>query len=146
MEATFGVARVLSGNESWMYLNDSHTHLPSVSDDERAVRVGLTIASQKHMLAVLWSIKGPLVIESLRRGAKFQGACFRNIMIAKLVQALYPRGAVPNRRKFSLHLDNAHPRNYTGTTGFVEGTIPPMTRPAIFVGCSASRLSDFLER
>jgi hypothetical protein len=56
---TFGFTRVGTGNESWLHLNDSHTHMWSVSDDEHHVRVDQTIASKKHMLTLLWSIKGP---------------------------------------------------------------------------------------
>jgi hypothetical protein len=60
MEETFGFTRVGTGDESWLYLNDSHIHIWSVSDDERPVRVDQTIASENHMLTLLWSIKGPL--------------------------------------------------------------------------------------
>jgi len=40
MEETFGFARVVSGNESWLVLNSSHRHMWFVSDDERPVGVG----------------------------------------------------------------------------------------------------------
>jgi hypothetical protein len=57
MEEIFGFARVVTGDESWLYLNGSHTHIWLVSDRERPVRVDQTIASEKHILAVLWSFK-----------------------------------------------------------------------------------------
>jgi hypothetical protein len=34
MEETFGFARIATGDESWSYLNYSHTHIWSLSDDE----------------------------------------------------------------------------------------------------------------
>jgi hypothetical protein len=58
MEDTFRFARVVIGDESWLYLNCSQTHMWSVPDDERRIRVDETIASEKHMLTVLWPIKG----------------------------------------------------------------------------------------
>jgi hypothetical protein len=83
----------------------------SVSHNERHVRLDQTSASEKHMLTVLWSRKGPLDIEWLGPGKKIKTTYFCDGVIAKLVQALDPERAVPRQRKFSFHSDNARPRN-----------------------------------
>jgi histone-lysine N-methyltransferase SETMAR len=57
----------------------------------------------------------------LGSGEKFNTTYFCDVIIAKLVQALYPRGTVPRRRKFSLHLDNARPHNSAEATEFIDG-------------------------
>jgi hypothetical protein len=57
MKEPCGCTRVVTGNESWLYLNYSPRHRWSVSDDERPVRVDQTIASEQHMPTVLWSLK-----------------------------------------------------------------------------------------
>jgi hypothetical protein len=107
MEKTFGLTPVATVNESWSYLNCSYTHPWSPPDDGRPVGVDNPIASEKHVLTVLWSIKGLLVIEWLGRGDVFNTAYFCDVAIAKLVETSYPGGAVPRRQKFSLNLDNA---------------------------------------
>jgi hypothetical protein len=95
MEQTFGFAQLLTGDESWLYLNYSHTHMWSVSDDERLVRVNQTITSEKQMPSHLWSIKGPLVIQWLGPGDTFRTTYFCDVIIAKLVQALHTGGTIP---------------------------------------------------
>jgi hypothetical protein len=90
MEETFGLARVLTGDESWLYLNYSHTDMWSVSDDERLIRVGQTIASERHRLSVIWSRKCPLKVEWLGLDDKFDTTYFCDLIIAKLIEALYP--------------------------------------------------------
>jgi hypothetical protein len=62
MEESFGFARVVTGDESWLYLSYSHTHISSVCDDERAFRIDQSVPSEKHDLTVLWSMRGPLVL------------------------------------------------------------------------------------
>jgi hypothetical protein len=58
VEETFGFSLAVTGDELWLHLNCSHTHVWSVPDDERPVRADETIASKKPMLTVLWSITG----------------------------------------------------------------------------------------
>jgi hypothetical protein len=67
MEETFGFARVVTGDESWLYLNHSHTHMWSMADDEGSVRLGQKNASEKHMFMVILPIKAILVIEWMDR-------------------------------------------------------------------------------
>jgi hypothetical protein len=99
MEETFGFARVVTGDESWLYLNCSHTHMSSMSDDNRPVRIDQTIANEKHVLTVLWSIKGPLVIEWLGPGDQVNTTDFCDVIIPKSIQTLYPRGAFRGEEK-----------------------------------------------
>jgi hypothetical protein len=92
MEETFRFTPAVTGDELSLYLTYLQTQIVSVSDDERPVRVENTIANERHMLTVLWFIKGVLVIEWLERGDRFNTTCFRDVIIAKLVQTLYPGG------------------------------------------------------
>jgi hypothetical protein len=119
-EETFAVPRAVTADESWLYLNDSRAHMWSVPDDQQPVHVDQAIASEKHIVTVFWSIKGPLVIESLGPGDTFSATSFCDVILAKLAQALYPGGAVPRRRKLSLNLDNASPPNSAGATEFID--------------------------
>jgi hypothetical protein len=99
MEETFDFTRAVTRDDSPLYLNYSHPRLWLVSDDKRLVRVDQTIANEKHILTVLWSMKSLLVIEWLGPGDIFNKTCFCDVIIAKLVQALYPGGAVPGDEK-----------------------------------------------
>jgi hypothetical protein len=67
MEEAFGFARVVAEDESWFYLNYSHTHMWSVSDDKRPVRVDQTIASKKHIVTVLWFIRARWLMNGWNR-------------------------------------------------------------------------------
>jgi hypothetical protein len=100
MEETFGLTPVVTVDESWSYLDCSHTHPWSASNDDRPVGVDNPIASEKRMFTVLSSIKGLLTIEGLGRGDRFKTAYFCDVMIAKLVQTSYPGGVVPGRKNF----------------------------------------------
>jgi hypothetical protein len=81
MEETFGFAPVVTEDKSWLYRNYSHTYLWLMSDDEHLVRVDQTIESEKHMLIVLWSMKGPSVIEWFGPGDESNTIyfCFRDL-------------------------------------------------------------------
>jgi len=46
-ERNFRFARVVTRDESWLYVNYIHTHIRSVSKDERPVGVNQTIVSEK---------------------------------------------------------------------------------------------------
>jgi hypothetical protein len=100
IEETFGFARVVTRNDSWLYLNYSHPRLWLVSDDERLVRVDQTITNEKQMLTVLWSIKALMVIEWLGPGDIFDTTCFCEVTIAKFVQALYSGGSFRGDENF----------------------------------------------
>jgi hypothetical protein len=65
--------------------------------------------------------KVPLVIEWLGPSDKFDIVHFCNVIIAKLIQTLYPGGAIPRRRKFALHLFIARPPNSAGATELIDG-------------------------
>jgi hypothetical protein len=140
IEETFGFAQIVTGDELWLYLNYSHNHMWSVSDDKCPVRLDEMIASEKHMLTLLWSINSPLVIEWLEPVDKFNTTYFCDVIIAKLVQALCLGEAVLRQRKFSSHLDNVRPRNSAGATEFIHEKIHPIVPSAIFAGCSIIRL------
>jgi hypothetical protein len=121
MEETFDLVWVVIGDESWLDLNFSDTHLWSVSDDGCPVRVDWMIANEKQMLIVLSSRKGPLVIEWLGPGDELTTTYFCNVIIAKLVQALYPGGTVPRRRNFSFAFGQHSPSQFCRTTEFIGG-------------------------
>jgi hypothetical protein len=53
MEETVRFTRLVAGDESWLYLNHSHTHMSSVSNDERPVRVEQAMAIEKQIITVL---------------------------------------------------------------------------------------------
>jgi hypothetical protein len=55
----FGFARVVTGDEAWLYLNYFHTHLWLVSHDGLPVGIDQTITNEKYILNVLSSIKDP---------------------------------------------------------------------------------------
>jgi hypothetical protein len=57
MEETFGFVRAVTGDESWLYLNYSHTHMWSVPCDQRSVHLDQMGLSENQMFTVLWSIK-----------------------------------------------------------------------------------------
>jgi hypothetical protein len=48
-------------------------------------------------------------------------AYFCDLIIAKLVRAVYLRGIVTRRRIFSSHLDNAETQNSARATEFIDG-------------------------
>jgi hypothetical protein len=61
-----------------------------MSDNGRPVCVDDTIASEKQMLTVLWSIKGPFVIDWLGPGNNVNTTYFGDVIITKLVQVFSP--------------------------------------------------------
>jgi hypothetical protein len=114
----------------------------SVSDDERPVRVCQTIASEKHMFTVFWSRRDIFVIKWLGPGDKFKANYFCDVIIVKLVQALYPGEAVPRQR--SIHCIS---RIFAGN--ILQGQLifrpksHPIIAPTIFAGCAIIRLLSF---
>jgi hypothetical protein len=139
-EEPFGFTRVVTRDESWLYRRYPHPHMWSVSNDGQSFRVDEMIASEKHMLTVLWSIEAPVVIEWLGPGDKFHTISFCDVMIAKLVQALCPGGAFPTRPNFSLQMDNARLHNSAGASEFTNGKSDPIIPLAISAGCGTIRL------
>jgi hypothetical protein len=64
--------------------------------------------------------KEPSVIEWLGPGDKLNTTYFDDVIIVKLVQALYPGGAGPRQRKFSLQLENALSLNSAGIIEVID--------------------------
>jgi hypothetical protein len=143
MEETFRFTPAVTGDESWLYLTDLQTHLRSVSDDERLVRVENTITNERHMLIVHWSRKGLLMIKWLGRGDIFNTTYFCNVIIAKFVQTLYPGGSLPGGGNFPCLWTMLHFRFLRDKWTYPWRKINPITPPLKFAGWSTIQLLSF---
>jgi hypothetical protein len=101
--------RIITGDESWFYLDYSSDHIWSCAGDDIPERINHTIQSEKFMLTVLWSTRGPPVVEWMERGQHFNSTYFCAVIINELVHKLKTMGPFPRKNWDHLHLDNARP-------------------------------------
>jgi hypothetical protein len=123
--------RIITGDESWFYLDYSSDHIWSGAGDDIPQRISRSIQSEKFLLTVLWSTRGPLVVKWMERGQCFNSAYFCGVVINELVKKLKTMRYFPRKNWYHLHLDNARPHvsqmasRYITDNGFVKMPHPP---------------------
>jgi len=119
-EEPFRFQRIITGDESWFYIDYSPTRIWSLSPDNLPQNVSHAIQSQKFMLTVFWGISGPVLIKWLKPGEKFNTTYFINDVIAEMFEVLRKQGRLKDKPWLRLHMDNARPHNSKDSTDFIE--------------------------
>ena len=126
-----GFHRILTGDESWFYLQYDHKHVWSISKEEVPERVSQKIQTKKIMLTVIWNIDQFYIINLMKNNENFNSEYFIHNVIKPLENKLYPQGKKPQETSYIIHIDNARPHNSHKATesivkcGFKRAPHPP---------------------
>jgi histone-lysine N-methyltransferase SETMAR len=101
--------RIITGDEFWFHLDYSSDHIWACADDNVPQRVSRQIRSEKVMLTVFWSTRGPILVKWIERGQRFNTTYFINEIINDLVANLKATDTFPKKKWYRLHLDDARP-------------------------------------
>jgi AraC-like DNA-binding protein len=101
--------RIITGDESWFYLDYSSDHIWTCASDDVPQRVSHQIQSEKLMLTVLWSTRGPIVVGWMERGQSSNTTYVIDEIVSELVRNIKRTWTFPDKRWYRLHLDNARP-------------------------------------
>jgi histone-lysine N-methyltransferase SETMAR len=115
-----GFHRILTGDESWLSLDYSSDHISACADDNVPQRVSRQIRSEKVMLAVFRSTRGPILMKWMERVQRFNTTYCINEIIHDLVANLRPTDTFPDKKWYRLHLDNARPHISQDSAEYIE--------------------------
>ena len=75
---------VITADEAWFYLSSSRDGQWALCPGDVPVRVKDSIASKKVMIFIAWNPHGPLLVEALPEGTRFDSSFIRDVLIEKL--------------------------------------------------------------
>ena len=97
---------VVTGDESWFYLETGHSAQWSVCRDDVATKTKPTISTPKFMLTVIWGVEGFHVVDLMTSQDRFNSRYFVEHVMVPLVQEIFPHGRNRRALRLHLHLDN----------------------------------------
>lgn len=125
-----GFKNIYTGDESWFLFEYSQSSQWVLSKDELLTRTRKTNMQQKVMITIFFNGSGPILIDYLPKGMKFNGEYFINI-IQQISDKVYPHGRRKYERKKTLHYDNSpchkskKVKSFLSTTEFKTMKHPP---------------------
>lgn len=114
-----GFHRILTGDESWFYLQYSFNRMWCLSKEEVLEKASQKIQTKKFMITVIWNIDQFYIIDLMNHNESFNSEYFIENVIKQLSNSLYPQGKKPQETSYVLHIDNARPHNSHKTTEFL---------------------------
>lgn len=110
---------IITGDESWFYLDYSPRTLWTISNDNIPTRVEKCIGAKKYMLTIMWSKSRFYVVELLEPDQKFNSEYFIG-KILKLLLLEFDKNHHNRKKPILLHVDNARPHNSKSANDFLN--------------------------
>ena len=112
--------RLITGDESWIYWNNSHTKQWIHCGEPRPTTPNHLIADKKSMLTVFFSTRGFLLINLMPQGQKFNSKYMCNTILSNLKTNYEVVRKNAKSKGTYLHMDNAKPHNSQMTKAFIQ--------------------------
>jgi hypothetical protein len=100
---------IVTGHESWFFQEYSRNHIWKLADENVPERISQKIKTEKHMLTVFWSTRGPLLQEWLPPGESFDSTSFCDFIMPCLSSAFFLGQTKRRKHQVYLRMDNARP-------------------------------------
>jgi hypothetical protein len=97
---------IITGDESWFYLEYQHALQWSVARDEVFQRADPAIGTAKFMLTVIWGVNSFHLLDLMPRQCRFTSQYFMEHVMAPLVQTIFTQGSTRYTPRLNVHLDN----------------------------------------
>jgi histone-lysine N-methyltransferase SETMAR len=101
-----GWHHLVTGDESWFFLNISPRRMWTLSRDDVVTKPRLDIQSQKFMFTIIWNPSGFYVVDRLPNDTKMNRAYFVTNILIPLEQAIFRRRRAPHQKQLVIHFDN----------------------------------------
>jgi hypothetical protein len=96
---------IITGDESWFYLEYQQPSQWSVSRDEVSQRVDPAISTAEFMLTAIWGIDCFHLLDLMPSECRFNAQCFGEHVVTALVQTVFPQGRTRCTPRLNVHLD-----------------------------------------
>jgi hypothetical protein len=113
--------RAIGGDKSWFHLDYERDHVWAYATNDVPERANHQIRSEKLMLTVLWSTRGPFVVRWMKLGHRLNTTHFINEVTNELVTSLKALGKFPDKKRFRLHLDKARLHTSQDSVSDIDG-------------------------
>jgi histone-lysine N-methyltransferase SETMAR len=97
---------IITGNESWFYLEYQHASQWPISRDEVLQRVDPAIGTAKIMLTIIWGVNGFHLLDLMPLQCRFDAQYFVEHVMAPLVQTVFPQGRTRYTPRLNVRLEN----------------------------------------
>jgi hypothetical protein len=121
---------IITGDESWFYLEYQDTSQWSVSRNEVPQRVDLATGTAKFMFTAIWGVNGFHLRDSMPSEGRFNAQYFVEHAVVPLVQTVFPQGRTRYTLRLNVHLDN-RPVHFSKVTEqfFIEHQLLHLPHP-----------------
>jgi histone-lysine N-methyltransferase SETMAR len=103
--------RIITGDESWFYLQYANESAWAESRDQLPVRVSQKINTEKCLISVLWSANGIHALLDVPKGDSYNSRFFCEAVMPSVVSNICSHARRKSLKGFYVHLDNASPHN-----------------------------------
>jgi histone-lysine N-methyltransferase SETMAR len=112
--------KIIPVDESWFYLDYSSGHIWTCASNDVPQRVSHQIRSEKLVLTMLWSTRGPIVVKWMGLGQRFHSTYFIDEIVSESVPNIKRTWNFPDNRWYRLHLDDARPHNSRSSVEYID--------------------------
>jgi hypothetical protein len=98
--------QLITGDESWFYLQSQHASQRSVSRDEVPQGADPDIGTAKFILTAIWGVNGFHLLDSMPSECRFNAQYFMEHVMAPLAQTVFPQGRTRYIPRLNITLDN----------------------------------------
>jgi hypothetical protein len=113
---------VITGDESWFFIDYPNESVWAGSRDEVPIRIKQTIDTEMCLISVLWSANGIHSLIDIPKGESFNSLFFCSVIVLSLVEDVCSGSRRRSLKVFYVHLDNAHPHNSRQSSDCLQGT------------------------
>lgn len=112
---------IYTGDESWFLFEYCQQTQWVLSKEDLLTRTRKTNMQRKIMLTVFFNGNGPVIIDYLPKGMKFNGSYFINIL-CQMKNEIYPQGRPQHAPRKFLHFDNSPCHTSKKVKSFIESS------------------------
>jgi hypothetical protein len=137
---------LMTGEESWFFLNISPRRIWTLSRDNVITRPRLDIRSKEFMFMIMWNPSGLYVVNRLPNDTKINSEYFETNRLIPFEQAIFPRGRAPHQKRLVARLDNCSVHTGRASTNWHEEyDIRRISHPTLFTWFGPVTSTCFLQ-
>jgi hypothetical protein len=102
---------IMTGDESWFFLQYRHDSAWAGCRDELPVRIKPEIDAEKCLIYVIWSGNGIYSLADVPKGESYDSAFFCDVVVPSLIDDIRSRSRPKSLKGSNVHLGNARPHN-----------------------------------
>jgi hypothetical protein len=106
-----GFATIITGDESWFYLEHPHQSVWPSSRDEAPERLKRKIDTKQCFMSVIWPVNGIHSLLDVPKKTTYNITFFSDVVFPDFIENICAGIRRRTPKRITMHLDNAHPHN-----------------------------------